>query len=141
MKRTLVCMLSLALLGACSLATDGEAREPGIVQSDLLTTPVLVAPSTVSAGQTFQVTVTTLGLSGCYRVGGAEVSYSATQATIRPFDLIRNTACTGAAVMLPRTVALHFDTPGTLKIVVEGQNDPSAGQTSIARVEQTVTVQ
>jgi hypothetical protein len=38
-------------------------------------------------------------------------------------------------------VALHFDVAGTQKIVVEGQNDPTAGQTSIARVEQTVTVQ
>lgn len=141
MKRTLVCMLSLSLLGACSLATDGEAREPGIVQSPHLTAPVLVAPSTVSVGQTFQVTVTTVGLSGCYRVGGADVVYSATQATVRPFDLIRNGGCTAATVMLPRTVALHFDTPGTMKIVVEGQNDPSSGQTAIARVEQTVTVQ
>jgi hypothetical protein len=134
-------MLSLSLLGACSLATDGEAREPGIVQSQSLTTPVLVAPSTVSAGQTFQVTVTTLGLSGCYRVGGADVTYSSTQATIRPFDRVRNTGCTASTITLPRTVALHFDTPGTMKIVVEGQNDPSTGQTAIARVEQTVTVQ
>lgn len=134
-------MLSLSLLGACSLATDGEARAPGIVQSDRLTTPVLVAPTTVSVGQTFQITVTTLGLSGCYRVGGTEVSYSATQATVRPFDLIGNNACTAGLITLPRSVALHFDTPGTQKIVVEGQNDPTTGVTSIARVEKTVTVQ
>ena len=141
MKRTLVCMLSLSLLGGCSLATDGEAREPGIIQSPSLTVPVLVAPTTVGVGQTFQITVTTLGLSGCYRVGGADVSYSATQATVRPFDMIRNTGCTASTITLPRTVALHFDVAGTMKIVVEGQNDPSSGQTSIARVEQTVTVQ
>lgn len=141
MKHRLAYFLPMVLLGACSLGTDSDARAPGIVASESLNTPVLVAPTTVGVGQTFNVTVTTLGLNGCYRSGGADVALSATQATIRPYDLIGSGSCTVGDVLLPRTVAVHFDAPGTAKIVVEGQADPRSGQTSIARVEKTVTVQ
>ncbi|HYH80429.1 MAG TPA: hypothetical protein VEX86_11555 [Longimicrobium sp.] len=141
MKRIPGCIVMTLVLGACSLGTDGEAREPGIVASAALKTPVLVAPTTVAAGQTFQVTVTTLGLHSCYRAGGADVTLAATEARIRPYDHIATIDCKQGELLLSRTVALHFDTPGTARIVVEGQNDPRLGQISIVRVEQTVTVQ
>ncbi|HYH80428.1 MAG TPA: hypothetical protein VEX86_11550 [Longimicrobium sp.] len=150
MTRRLLCLLALPLLAACppspvDVVEDRTPplgdRTPGIIRSSYLRSPALVAPAVVSAGQTFQATVTTLGFSGCWRADGAEVATAAATASIHPYDRQEGEVCTAALVELRRTVDLRFDTPGTAKIVVEGRSDPNEPQSGIVRVEQTVTVQ
>jgi hypothetical protein len=88
----------------------------------------IIAPDTVMAGVSFGATISTIGLSGCWRAGGAEIATpSATLAVVLPFDAVEGGAggearfCTAALVDLPRVVTLRFDTPGTATIRVEGR--------------------
>lgn len=148
MKLRHVCLFALPFLAACPSVTDvGEertlavlGRTPGIIKSPYLQSPALVAPSSVTAGQVFQATVTTLGFNACWRADGADVSNGGATLTIRPYDTVRGEVCAQALVELRRTVDLRFDTPGTAKIVVEGRGDPNEPGPGIVQVEQTVTV-
>jgi hypothetical protein len=148
MKLRHVCLAALPFLAACPSITDaGEEstrvvldRTPGIIQSPYLRSPALVAPASVSAGQTFQATVTTLGFNGCWQADGADLSNGGATLTIHPYDAVRGEVCTQALVELRRTVDLRFDTPGTATIVVEGRGDPNEPGAGTVRVTQTVTV-
>lgn len=85
----------------------------------------LSAPDTVEAGVSFDVTVTTLGLNGCWRADREEIETEGdppTAVTITPYDrLSGDDACTLAIVALPRTIDLQFDAPGTATIRVVGR--------------------
>ena len=148
MKNRLVWLLALPLLTACPDATgsgtDGpplEERTLGIIKSQYLRSPALAAPATVTAGQPFQATVTTLGYDGCWRSDGEDVTRAATQAVIRPYDKVQGEACTTALVEIRHVVQLRFDNRGTAKIVVQGRAEPLDPQQGPVTVEQTVTVQ
>lgn len=146
MKNRLVWLLALPLLTACPdlAGTDGppvRERNLGIVESQYLQSPALAAPSAVTAGQPFQATITTLGYDGCWRADGEEVTRSAAQAVVRPYDKVQGDACTAALKEITHVVELRFDTPGTAKIVVQGRNDRDAPTFRNVTVEQTVTVQ
>lgn len=146
MKNRLVWLLALPLLTACPGVTDTDGppvreRNLGIIESQYLRSPTVVAPSVVTAGQPFQVTITTLGYDGCWRSDGEDVTRNAAQAVIRPYDKVQGEACTAALREISHVVELRFDTRGTAKIVVQGRNDRDAPTFRNVTVEQTVTVQ
>lgn len=147
MKNRLVWLLGLPLLTACPGVTDSDTDGPpvrernlGIIESQYLRSPTVVAPTTVTAGQPFQVTITTLGYDGCWRADGEEVTRNATQAVIRPYDKVQGDVCTAALREISHVVELRFDNPGTAKIVVQGRNDRDAPTFRNVAVEHTVTV-
>lgn len=125
MKRILVTMLLLwlAMSQANGLQpfsssqnqplTQQEARVLGNITAlgDQIA-DVLVAPSTVKAGQEFQVTITTSG-SGCERAGDTGVLTSDNSATVMVYDFTSAThpdvACTMIFKRMPprRDPTLH----------------------------------
>jgi hypothetical protein len=135
----------VALLGAgCGLprnSSDSELeRQIGIIRSEYLHSPALVAPDTVAAGATFAVTVTTLGYNSCWQAAGADVARDPQRARIVPYDRIVGHACFHALVELPRTVELRFDAPGTATLIVEGRTDGPKRQQETARLLQQIVV-
>ncbi|HEX9936543.1 MAG TPA: hypothetical protein VGB15_05455 [Longimicrobium sp.] len=149
MKNPFVWLLALPLLAACPSPTDagtdgslvGDERRAGIIESQHLRAPALAAPATVTAGQTFQVAVTTLGYSGCWRNAGEDVTNAAGLAIIHPYDRVQGEVCTDALVEIRHVVFLRFDTPGTAKLVVQGRSDPNEPSPRAVTIEHTVTVQ
>lgn len=136
MKKTSSLILIPALLAgaACNggenfLPDPSQVRHVGIVEwsasnAQYFADPamgVITAPDTVTAGQPFQVTITTVGASGCWRAAGAEKAVQGSLATITPFDRVEDGFCTGALVSLPRAVELRFDVPGEATIRAYGR--------------------
>jgi len=142
MKIRILPLFALPLLAACELATGPDADpRPGIIQSPYLQAPVVVAPATVQAGEPFQVTVRTLGFSGCWVEARTTVTSEPGAATVRVYDRTVGEVCTAALKTIDHTAGLRFDAPGTARIVVEGRGDPSLGETGVVTIERTVTVQ
>jgi hypothetical protein len=136
MKNTSSLILISALLAgaACSagenfLPVPQPGRHLGIVEwsaSNVQTFAdpamgVITVPDTVTAGQPFQVTITTTGPNGCWREDGAEKAVQGNLATITPFDRVQGEVCTQATVSLPRSVEVRFDVPGEATIRAYGR--------------------
>ena len=155
MKNASSLILIAALLAgaACAggenfLPDPSQVRHVGIVEwtgSNVQTFAdpalgVITAPDTVTAGQPFQVTITTTGPSGCWRAAGAEKAVQGSLATITPFDRVEGEVCTGALVSLPRSVELRFDTRGEATIraygrrVVDGNLNAATDRTVEKRI-------
>lgn len=99
-----------------------EARVLGLLDERLEDT--LIAPSSVSVGQDFQVTVTTSG-SGCEREGDTGVILAENSANVMVYDFTAAThpgvACTMIFKRLPHTATLRFTKPGEAVIRVWGR--------------------
>lgn len=136
MKKTASLILISALLtgAACSgaenfLPQPEAGRHLGIVEwsrSDVMTFAdpamgVITAPDTVTAGEPFQVTITTIGPNGCWRADGAEKAVQGNLATITPFDRVEGEVCTQALVSLARSVEVRFDARGEATIRAYGR--------------------
>ena len=134
--------LVLASVVACSesLGPDGSRRAlgilqllgdegPGLVSITSTTDPivwshapgegviyppsVIEAPDTVEVGQTFQVTVNTVGPSGCWFADGLDVVQSQRVIELTAWDRHSGADfCTLALVYLPHTASLTLDEPG-----------------------------
>ncbi len=143
-SRMLPSVALVALLGAgCGRAGSSDSepeRQIGIIRSEYLHSPALVAPDTVAAGATFAVTVTTLGNDNCWQAAGAEVTRDPQHARIVPYDRVVGQACFQALVELPRTVELRFNAPGTATLIVEGRTDGPKRQQESARLVQQIVV-
>jgi hypothetical protein len=155
-KQPSLILISALLAGAaCSGAENflpeiETGRHLGIVEwsrSDVQTFAdpamgVITAPDTVTAGQPFQVTITTTGLSGCWRAAGAEKAVQGNLATITPFDRVEGEVCTGALVSLPRSVEVRFDTRGEATIRAYGRRvvDGNLNAATERTVEQRIIV-
>jgi hypothetical protein len=103
---------------------------------------VITAPDTVTAGQPFQVTVTTAGPSGCWQAAGAEKAVQGNLATITPFDRVLDGICTQAVVSLPRSVEVRFDVRGQATLRVYGRRvvDGNLNGATERTVEKKITV-
>lgn len=83
---------------------------------------VLVAPDTVRAGVPFTVTVHTIGVSGCWRADGQDVSVADGVATITPWDAHSGAeVCTEVLGYLPHQAQVTFATPGVAVVRVAGR--------------------
>jgi hypothetical protein len=157
MKNTSSLILISALLAgaACTgaenfLPDPSQVRHVGIVEwsrSNVQTFAdpalgVITAPDTVTAGQPFQVTITTTGPNGCWQAAGAEKAVQGNLATITPFDRVEGEICTQALASLPRTVELRFDTRGQATIRAYGRRvvDGNLNAATDRTVEKTITV-
>ena len=120
-----------------------EARVLGIL--DESANDALVAPATVMAGESFQVTITTIG-SGCEREADTGVIVSEDGATVMVYDFTKATrpgvACTMILKRLRHTVILRFTKRGKALIRVWGRSvgsdTPLAGAPTV--LERQVTV-
>jgi hypothetical protein len=140
MKHRATLLAAAFACAACAnLAGPGGDRRPGIIESRYLHAPVLTAPDSVTAGTPFQVTVTTLGFSGCWTEDRTDVTSLAGEAVVRPYDRVREGPCTQALVNLPHSVQLRFDQPGTASIVVQGVRD-DGGNAEPTQIQRTVVV-
>jgi hypothetical protein len=129
--------LAILLVPMCSNPAETEwERRLGYLDAHL-GVPVLRAPDSVSAGESFTVTVTTLGNS-CTRAHGAEVGADPDfplLRIVRPFDLHRiKGVCQDIGRTLPREVSLRFDEPGEAVIRVVGDSHPDLPGQFEARV-------
>jgi hypothetical protein len=99
-----------------------EARVLGLLNEQMADT--LIAPRAVSAGEDFQVTITTSG-SGCEREGDTGVIVTENSATVMVYDFTAAThpgvACTMIFKRLPHNVTLRFTKPGEAVIRVWGR--------------------
>lgn len=105
----------------------------------------LEAPDTVRVGETFPVTIRTVGLDGCWAPAGEDVTVEELTATVVPFDSTgerEGVACTAALVHLDHEVRLAFGAAGEAVIRVEGRRvvgRDGTGTEPLA-LEDTVTV-
>lgn len=125
---------------ASAADVDGDPTWPG--PDDV----VVDAPETVTAGETFEVVVRTVGNSGCWEVARTEVENGPALAEILPVDRDRMTeglVCTGVLVELEHRAELTFTEPGEATIRVVGRlvvgEDFSQGEELV--VERSVTVE
>jgi hypothetical protein len=141
MKHRATLVAATVFFTACAnpAGSDG-ARRAGIIESRYLNTAVITAPDSVTAGIAFPVTVTTFGFSGCWTDDGTDVTALASQVVIRPYDRVRDGACTQMTVKLPRTVQLRFDQPGTATIVVQGVRDDGDNDPEPTQIQRAVVV-
>jgi len=99
-----------------------EARILGLI--DDRANDALIVPRTVSAGEDFQVTMTTIG-SGCERAADTGVIVTENSATVMVYDLTVAThpgvACTMVLKRLPHTITLRFTKRGEALIRVWGR--------------------
>ncbi len=94
-------------------------REPS---DDDLVPEVLVAPDTVAVGESFDVTVHTIGPNGCWRPDGQEARESAGMVELTPYDAHSGArACTEQLGYLPHTSTLTLDSAGDWVIRVSGR--------------------
>ena len=158
-------LAALPLLAACGDPTGAAGRrEIGIVewlsgaQADLSSSgaalsisssteapAVISAPDEVEAGVPFEATITTVGLSICWRADGAETKVNGSLAVVVPYDFSpesQDVACGGALINLPRTVTITFAAPGEAVLRVNGRKvvggDLSAVSSTV--VEKTILV-
>jgi hypothetical protein len=139
MKHRAMLLAATSLFTACANLAGPDGARAGIIESRYLSVPALTAPDIVTAGASFQVTVTTFGFSGCWTEDRTDVSALASQVVIRPYDRVRDGACTQMTVKLPRSAQLRFDQPGTATIVVQGLRDDGA-DAEPTQIEHTVVV-
>lgn len=149
--------MTIASLVGCSETTgpDGSERALGILQiesdagpslqasapsNDAITwsrppdegttypPSVIEAPDTVEVGQTFQVTVHTIGPNGCWSPDGLDVVESARVIELTPWD--RNSGadfCTLVLGFLPHAANLTLDEPGEWTLRVTGRRVRGGG--------------
>ena len=118
----------LAVLLSPAAAQRGatqEARIPGLINmAPEARREVISAPSSVAAGETFEITVTTSG-GGCERQGEASVVLGQSEANVMIYDhtvaTLPNVACTMIYKTMPHTAKLKFTKSGEGLIRVWGR--------------------
>lgn len=141
-------VMSLALLAGCSVEVAGPEswRQSGVLlisgwsgathtalrqgagdvvwgwqpgQTDYSAPQVLIAPDTVTAGEPFDVTTYTVGVSGCWRSDGQSVSVVARVVVLKPYDLHSGSEFCTAALVFPAhrsTITLAEQGEWTLRV-------------------------
>jgi hypothetical protein len=116
--------LALFLLVACSnrdfLVTPNEPE--GLIPSQLAlasSDPVVAAPSVVSAGQAFEVSITTFG-DGCVSPGHTDLRITGNRADLFPMDRKSGTTCFAVLLAFEHKVQLSFSRRGNATIFVHG---------------------
>lgn len=110
-----------------------------------VTEATIEAPDTVRVGETFPVTIRTVGLDGCWAAAGEDVTVEGLTATVVPFDSTgdrEGVACTMALTSLLHEVELSFGEAGEARVRVEGRRviGREGSETEPMSLESTVTV-
>lgn len=127
-------------LAVLSIACHSSPLEPARVIGNIggqSATQVIDAPASASAGQSFNVTVSTFGNS-CVKAAGADVRVEGLVATITPYDVVATgVTCLDYSKAYPRVVPLSFAQAGAATIRVQGRSDSQPG---LVTVERSLTV-
>jgi hypothetical protein len=118
--------MQLRVVGIVDWPQAGEAIEASLGFDPAPYEP-LSAPDTVTVNVPFEVRVTTIGLSGCWRAAGGDVEAEPLRVLITPHDFVtsepdgRPTYCTGALVHLPRSVPVRYTERGEATLILNGR--------------------
>ncbi len=133
--------------GILSFGPEGSGDAPATADpgGDGALQGSLEAPDTVRVGESFPVTIRTVGLNGCWSSAGEDVSVDGLTATIVPFDSTgqrEDVACTMALTSLLHEVELSFGEAGEAVVRVEGRRviGREGSETEPLALEETVTV-
>lgn len=114
-------VVGMVALGGCITGPDAE-RVVGTV--DPSRPSFFVTPQTVTAGQAFEVQVTTI-LGGCDRPGDTEVAVTTATATVTPFD-IRNASgpnCASVQAFFDHSAEVTFTAAGAATVVLRARDE------------------
>lgn len=125
--------LSLVLM-ACnpSPIEPGGGRMVGAIDAGGTLERVIEAPSAVSRGQSFAITVSTFGNS-CVSPAGADVVIDGLTATITPYDVVAGGTCLDYLKPYPRALQLSFGQAGEAIIRVKGRSFYQPGLVAVER--------
>lgn len=120
MRRIVTFLLASATLASCTHGAGRPERVPArlVLQAD---TARVEVPDTVERGRAFTVTVTAFA-GGCRQESaGTDASVDGLRAEVRPYHYLRRSAaCTDDLLLIPHTVRIRFDQPGTATVRVMG---------------------
>ena len=133
MARSFPVGLSLVLMACHSAPIEpGRGRVVGTIDAGGTLDRVIEAPSAVSPGQSFTVTVSTFGNS-CVTPAGADVAIDGLIATITPYDVIAGGICLDYLKPYPRALQLSFGQAGAAIIRVKGASFYQSGLVTVER--------
>jgi hypothetical protein len=119
------------LVAACGGAAGGQGdRVVARIHPGLSVRPLLATPREVTAGETFTITVTTIG-SGCAEAAGGTVEVRDSLVRVVPYDRVHrakgDSACPGLAPrLLSRPLRVTLTQPGSARIRVVGVSATAA---------------
>jgi hypothetical protein len=132
-----------ASLSVAPGAVDGEVRWDVPPEDGIAFPPdVLEAPDTVAVGQTFGVTVRTIGPNGCWSADGLDVTTSGRVVELTPWDLNSGAdVCTMIYGYLDHSTTLTLDEPGEWTLRARGRRVRGDGESDgSVTAERTVVV-
>lgn len=118
--------------------------DPTPSAGDITPDPVLVAPDTIAAGQPFNVTVHTIGESGCWGADGMKLSPFGRTVELKPYDVHSgHEVCTAVILNLEHGTSLTLDEPGEWLLRVSGRKARRGDESweIPVKVEKTIVVQ
>ena len=121
----------LTFVAACGGAGAGQgARVVARIHPGLSVRPLLATPREVTAGETFTITVTTVG-SDCAEADGGTVVVRDSLVRVVPYDRVRrlegDSACPGRSPrLLSRPLQVTLTRPGPARIRVVGMSATAA---------------
>jgi hypothetical protein len=131
--RSVAIGLSLLSVGCHQSPVDShDGRVIGTIDAGGTLDRVIEAPSTVTVGQSFSITVSTFGNS-CVSPAGAEVVVEGLVARITPYDVVAGETCMDYLKAYPRTIEVRFGRAGAAIIRVDGRSFYQAGIVSTER--------
>jgi hypothetical protein len=125
--------LCLVLMACHSSPIESRGgRVVGTIDAGGTLDKVIEAPTAVSPGQSFTITVSTFGNS-CVTPAGADVVIDGLIATITPYDVIAGGNCLDYLKPYPREVQLSFGQAGAAIIRVTGASFYQPGLVAVER--------
>lgn len=112
--------------GPSTVGADESIRWSLEPETGVLAPPrLIVAPDTVDANVAFDVIVTTIGLSGCWRAAGQRIRHDSRVIELTPLDAHSGArACTSMVQFLERTFRVRLDSAGQWTLRVKGRRIP-----------------
>jgi hypothetical protein len=140
---TIVAVASVLVASCQTIVLDGEIvtdRTVGIITNGY-SAQVIKAPDTVSANQSFEITVYSFGSSSCTIPDHVDLDISGLRATITPHDRSSGQfTCTSDIAARPHPVQLRFGHPGIATIHVIGTVFNDAGESVTGSAYHTIVV-
>ena len=112
--------------GPSTVGVDASLRWSLTPEAGVLAPPRLIGvPDTVAANVAFDVTVTTIGVSGCWRAAGQRIRYDERVIELTPLDAHSGArACTSMVQFLDRAFRVRLDSAGEWTLRVNGRRLP-----------------
>lgn len=140
----LLAMLLVAGLLACANphAPSDWTRSPGLLIPTISSTQTIAVPPQVHVGETFTVTVNSMGSSTCVRADGMDVSRRGDVLDLVPWDFVAPSghACTDDLRPFPHRTEITAQSAGTLTIRAHGLVFSDGGGKALGTVVAVVTV-